>query len=335
MSRFRWSHLNKPDLKMANDLSSAIRAAEVTGAITLPNLRSVNRLIIASDYRTPDRKCDFHVMTFLIMGAHSIYSWESQRRRWRQRHLPDGRRLAFSNLGSDKLQRKASVPFLEIANGIDGLVATVAIHKDIRSIFTEGGQQTAASATPAAWKHWKSAPFENALRVIHFESLFLAGLSRDGQEVICISDNDQIVEDARRVQDYCDISNIVTPAYVPHRLTLKTATTKQDDGMLLAEDLAAIPDLVAGALGDVLTEQSRRGVLPNSPIVTFVPPDVQEKSQQILAWYIDDGQPLRRLLLRFTPGSKPSSVFSGLYYYREGNYAPESVHLSSHNSPKN
>jgi hypothetical protein len=314
-----WAPLNDPGLAIFNDLSASIAAAERAGELVMPDLRGSGRVIVVTDYRKPDDGNDFHVISYLVMGAESIPSWDANRAQWRKDYMPDNRRLAFKDLGRDAVVERAVGPFLSMADSIDGVIVTLAIHKNIKSLFAARGLIDMTEPRFEKWRHWKPRPFENVLRILFFEGVLLAGLTADKQRVFCISDSDEVL--ARGLQEFCDISNDILPSIVPHELRMETATTLQDDGSLFAEDLAAIPDLTVGALGEVLTAQARAGVLPMGPIVTFLPAGIQDKSQSILGWLYETPSPLKRFLICVHRESERRPIRSAIMKFWDGIHA--------------
>jgi hypothetical protein len=86
------------------------------------------------------------------------------------------------------------------------------------------------------------------LRVVHIVSFFLAGLSRAHQNVIWITDEDEIAANDNRMRELTNLFGNISSHYLPHSMGhFRCGTMKSDDGSRQLEDLASIPDLVAGA----------------------------------------------------------------------------------------
>src|ERR1039457_1632510 len=94
---------------------------------------------------------------------------------------------------------------------------------------------------------------------------FIAGLSQKNQDVFWFSDEDEIAANPQRLTLLTKMWANVISNYPVHSLRhLKCGTTRSDDGSNEIEDFAAIPDLVAGALSDLLTSiagQFRLGLI--------------------------------------------------------------------------
>jgi len=88
----------------------------------------------------------------------------------------------------------------------------------------------------------------------NFIALLLGGISCSGQNIYWVSDEDQIVANDERKSDAARMLSAYTSLYVQHPLgELGIGTTALDPGDRGEEDLAAIPDLVAGALAESVT----------------------------------------------------------------------------------
>jgi hypothetical protein len=86
---------------------------------------------------------------------------------------------------------------------------------------------------------------------------------------------------------------------------LRCGTTKSDDGSYDLEDLAAVPDLVAGGMAEFLAAADVPGAGPLSPLLRRVPQGLTWKSRTIAPWSWSDGPLLRRFvcLIDGVPGS--------------------------------
>jgi hypothetical protein len=97
---------------------------------------------------------------------------------------------------------------------------------------------------------------------------------------------------------------------------LRCGTTECDDGSRFIEDFVSVPDLVAGALTDVLNTNSD---LQRDPTVIGRVRSLENlslKTRMILAWFKDRSQPLKRLVCVFDPSTRGSSIrTSWLQFY--------------------
>jgi hypothetical protein len=65
--------------------------------------------------------------------------------------------------------------------------------------------------------------------------------------------------------------------------------------------LASIPDLVAGALAELLTSQRAEGLVPSSSFIVPPPKRLSKKVTEIMNWFSLSHQPLKRLVFTIEP----------------------------------
>ena len=116
------------------------------------------------------------------------------------------------------------------------------------------------------------------------------------------TDQDDVAANAERLTVLTQVWAIILSNYLskaderfPFTLGhLRCGTTASDTGNLQIEDLAAIPDLVAGSLSEALTCFDKEGRRPNSRLVLPPPQSLPEKARRIIGWLTDGTMPLRR-----------------------------------------
>jgi hypothetical protein len=252
-------------------------------------------LLLGSDYGGMHKTADFEVITLLASNLETIHAWDSARSTVRNRLLPDKRRISFKTL-NDGHRRSAVGPFLDAANQIRGLLFTVAIHRRIQSVFKKYGKLEKAELESPDLEGWKPATTERALRVIHLASLLVRGLSSTGQDVLWMTDEDEIVANERRLRSFVNLFATVSSHYIPHAMRhVRIGTTMSDTGRRDVEDYVSVCDLAAGALQYLLTDGGAQTVL-DAPSL-FLPREQKPstKATQILDWFSDNERPLKRL----------------------------------------
>jgi hypothetical protein len=195
---------------------------------------------------------------------------------------------------NDYHRKAALLPFLDAANEITGLLISIALDRNVTSFFEHVAEEH--SATYAAFAGWKPEPIERALRVMHFASLILRGISTTGQDVWWFTDQDDIVANEQRLTSFVSIMATISSHYLPHTLRhLRIGTTTCDTESRDIEDYVAIPDFAAGAIQELLGTGGVR-LLLDAPSL-FLPKSqaVVPKARSILDWFADNTQPLRRL----------------------------------------
>ena len=265
----------------------------------MTNVRGSENLIIASDYGGDHKGCRFRAFSFLLASLDALGGWLKAREQFRLRYLRDGRRMSFTQLG-DRYRRAALPKFLEIAETIPGNLATVLIDRRIQSIFSGRDDLDNAQLATLRAAGWSANSLERLATITHFVAFFLAGFSRAGQNVLWVSDEDEIAANETRQKQLTEIFGIVASNYLPHNLRhARIGTTHSDNGSLELEDLGAIPDLAAGALSEIYSAYSDQNALPSGAVVVPVPQTVSWKSRQIMNWLSQDINLLSKIVFVF------------------------------------
>jgi hypothetical protein len=290
-----WYHKDEVELGLMNVFSESISSIETRRPGSVPNLRYPGTILIASDYAGFHREAAYETLSFILTNLERLGTWETARIKVRSTLLTDGRRMSYKAL-NDRVRRRALNNFLKASNVIPGLLVTVAINRRIQSVFTKDGRLALESTVPKSLFGWTPTTVERALRVTHLASLFLRGLSMSGQDVLWITDEDDIVANDGRLRSFVEAFANVSSHYLPHDLRhLRIATTRSDTGRRNLEDITAVCDLTAGSLQDILKEDAFRALL-NSPSL-WIPRISSNKSKltELMDWFSDNSQPLKRL----------------------------------------
>lgn len=250
----------------------------------ITDLRASPTLIVTSDYSGQQKGSLHEVYAFLIVGSQGWNEWESARLELRRTFRVGRRRVSFKGL-TDVRKRRMLSCFLSAADKLPGLCVALVVQRSIQSLFTKKGSLDFNSPELIEFAHYNAHVFERLLRVIHFVSFFLAGLSQPGQDVLWFTDQDDIAANDERVCELTRIWANVFGHYLQHNLRhLRCGTTKCDNGTLQIEDLASIPDLVSGALGELLNRYSTAGCKLNGRLIVPAPQGLSRKSGDICKW---------------------------------------------------
>jgi len=262
---------------------------------SLPDLRTASTILVTSDYSGEHSGAEYQVLSFLLADIERCQQWDKVRMELRARFLSDKRRMSFKGL-NDKQRQRALIPFLEAANSIPGLAFTVAIDSSIESLFAGPAPLNLDNPDFAVFRLWKRKPLEKALRIVHFISFLLAGLLRSGQNVLWFTDEDAIAANPERLGQLTDLLAWISSSYLTFNLGhLRCGTTKSDDGSRRIEDLAAVPDLIAGAIGEQLHLVRNRGPDMSSGVFWIHRGDFSAKTSFITLWLADTAKPLKRV----------------------------------------
>lgn len=242
-----------------SDLSEMVKAAWPWTAAFSKQLRALrplpfhgSHLLFGSDYSGSHNGSQFRTYGFVVVDADASPEWPSRCRKSRSAFLPDGRRMAFKSL-NDSQRRRALIPFLEASEAINGHVVVVAISKKLTRVSTHQGSIATWEALHGLRAKWDLRAFEEMVRISHFFSLFLAAWSSPEMDISWITDEDDIVANADRLDDAHQFAARLSTVHVPHHLgefMMNTPAVMPDEVMF--EDFLAIPDLAAGMIGEVL-----------------------------------------------------------------------------------
>ena len=257
-------------------------------------------IALMSDYGGEHRKSSYEVTSILVLDSENTGQWEYMRREIRLKKLKDSRRMSFKNLG-DQRRKQAFEPFLLAANSITGVCASFAIHKEVKFLCTNPKQFGEFIQQFELEGGWNAKALDHLIRLVHFICLLIAGLSQPNQNVYWISDEGSFFANTPRCQDVTRLASYFTSYYVKHQLgELGIGTTQIDEDNLRLEDLAAVPDLVAGAVADlttrIATTYGRR--IPLN-LALSLPNKLPPKVQVLVDWLTDDTQRLKRPIVVF------------------------------------
>jgi hypothetical protein len=243
-----------------------------------------SRLWILSDYSGTHRESRFFSIGVLIADASRLTNWELKRVAVRRQFLNDGRRMSFKNL-NDGNRRAALVPFLDAADEIRGLSIVLAIDKRIQHFGGFDGFQKGLKERSIILGNWKSESFERMITVTHILSVLLGMVTRQGQNVTWISDADDFFATDLHRKDCARMMGTFSSLYVRHNLgALAIGTTELDEGDRYEEDLAAIPDIAAGGVGELYNNVLMEfGKIPG--IAFLGPKNLSKKSDLITSWF--------------------------------------------------
>jgi hypothetical protein len=281
------------------DLNEMVRAAwpwATAFSKQLRALRSVpfhgSHLMFGSDYSGSHSGSQFRTYGFVIGDADSSPEWPARCRESRIAFLASGRRMAFKSL-NDRQRRRALIPFLEASESLDGHVVVVAINKKITHISTHQSSVGVWEALYGFQARWDPRAFEEMVRVSHFFSLFLAAWSSPNMNISWMTDEDDIVANAGRLDDAHQFAARLCTLHVPHRLgefMMNTPAVMPDE--LMFEDFLAIPDLAAGMISEILKTKAANQFKSSLSVYNDQP--LTEKSDIIADWFWHNSGTLKK-----------------------------------------
>jgi hypothetical protein len=250
----------------------------------------------------------------MITTLNDFQKWEPERRKLRVENLPDNRRMSFKGL-NDIQKQKTLKPFLTSAETMSGLVFTVAIESNIKTLFEGKSPVNLDNPDFFMFKSWKPKVLENAFRTVHFLSFLLAGIAHPLQNVLWFSDEDEIAANPERIKQLTNLVAWIGSSYLDFDLGhLRCGTTKSDDGSKQIEDLTAIPDMVAGAISEQVNLEP---VFPSEPSKFFWlhRGDYSEKTSFITLWLTDTKKPLKRIFCSIDSVANSGNTKVSLFHF--------------------
>jgi len=284
-------------------IASTISQLDLAYPNSLPDLRSGPSLLLASDYGGQHKSAPYEAFSFLIADLSYCGDWNQMRSRIRKEFLRDNRRMGYKGM-NDRRKRSALLPFLRAADNIPGLVLTVLVDKRLQAELLFSGAER--GSVPDLLQSWPVPVVKKFIWVIHVGSALVAGLSAKGQNLLWITDEDDIAANDSRIIEATPLVAGILSQYLPHDMAhLRFGTTKCDSGDLLLEDFAAIPDLAAGALVEIPKVDTVRldsGV--RTPLRGYVP----WKALSILSWLGRGSGELRKISVVVDQGDSGAQV---------------------------
>ncbi|MGD0785913.1 MAG: hypothetical protein ABR969_08875 [Sedimentisphaerales bacterium] len=278
-----------------------------------PDFHDSNTLLIGSDYSGESSKSPYSVYSFLLTTLESWTVFESKRLEVRKFCFSDTRRMSFKGLG-DVQRQKALKPLLEAANSLKGLSFTMAVNKKCVSFFPENGPMDLANPDFYMFKKWKKRVLEKAFLITHCISFLVAGLSREGQDILWFTDEGDITANDEYVCDLTSLFAWISSLYLQHDLGhCRVGTSRCDSGENQIEDLLAIPDLVAGAISEQLSLESIK--LSNKPTFFFKRSDFTDKTKNISWWLLDAKKHLKKFVCFVDPSVDGKGHLSSFFHF--------------------
>lgn len=254
---------------------------------------------VASDYSGQHKDASHESYTFLVTSELLLRKWLPQLHEFRQRHLPDGRRLSFKRL-NDNIRWKALPRYLSTMGNFEGTIITIMVDKRVGSFFFGGPANAIVEFPDCFSKDAKKRTVEKMFRLASFVSFILCGLRNESQVSHWISDHDEALDSHSKREQFSRLASYLTfgatgwfnPA--DHYF----GTTELPTAPPWAEDFAAITDLVAGASSKMSSS------LPsffgeNAWTVRMDSDDVKDdRSRAIGTWLASPDKKLKHVLLR-------------------------------------
>jgi hypothetical protein len=273
----------------------------ISGGLSPPGFPHGSRgrnLMLAGDFSGTHSGPLYTTYAFLLLDLDRNTWWFQAQRAFRMEALRGGRRLSFKAL-NDRKKRGALPLFLMAADQIEGALVVIAVARNGISLFKPREHNLEVSELISSWK---AGVHEHLLRVVHLSALCVSLVSQPDQNLLWISDQDEIVSNDNQITRLTHLFAQVWGNITSHALGhLQLGSTRSDDGTLALEDLAAIPDLGAGAACEAISGMRRQGCFPVRGLYNRLPIGLSAKTDYILRWLAVRDRPLRRVMVVVDP----------------------------------
>jgi hypothetical protein len=269
-----------------------LQSSEARKELLLPNIQDENETIaVFSDYGGEHSSSKYYTYSFLVVAYNQLYLFNKKMNELRAEY---GLNDPFKEIAFKRLDHGPSFRFLEpyllaAQNLINGLVLTVVVEKEIDSLFIDGKLNSSKVLQEALAKigmsYLKPAVAEKLFRVTHYLSFLITLLSKEGQKVFWMTDNDAIAANTERFKDALSYFSRVLGHYSQKKYALVGGAVPFEEKDSSFLDLLSIPDLVGGAVENYLTNKSRGGEGEFS---------VKPGSEVILKWLANQGISLKK-----------------------------------------
>lgn len=293
-----WQRLPSPAFGLAGTISREIAKFEWTAPGVLPNLRSGREFICGSDYAGSHKVSRYESFAFVVFAGGGRGRWEQARLQLRAGELGPNREMSFKQLRHGA--RKRALPaFLAAADLLEGLVLIVLVDKQLPRLIGDPGDPARLPEMVVAKRGWNLKSFDRLSLVCSFLAMLIAGLSDEAQDLLWITDQDEIAPNPAKHDHAGNVAWLHISRYAPknHRQFV-FITTEVDSriGNMRHEDIVAIPDLAAGALTAALSSVATSELRVSERLAVPVGVDLPECAVEILSW-LSVQSSLRRLVV--------------------------------------
>ena len=237
-------------------------------------------MVILSDFSGQHKNSHFETYSFLFLDPHQNSDWFSKQVQFRANGSLENRRMSFKSMNDIK-RRDALLPFLSMANFVEGCLVTFAISKNGQSLFASSLEPRGEDILSS----WKLKTREHVMRIVHLGAYLAAAFSRPMQNLIWIIDEDDAAANDQQLKQLTNVFGHMMNHYLSHDLKhVRCGTSRSDNGALQLEDLLAITDLAAGTMAEISTAFANENTFPGKGAITPLTKKLSEKSRLIAAW---------------------------------------------------
>lgn len=295
--RHVWQKLNHPKFALAYQISECIARRQWIDPSIFTDVRHGKEALVACDFSGSHAAANYEAFAFLVGAIGGSAKWMETRSAVRDRFLPNNRRMAYKSL-NDAMRLRALPSFLNAANNFPGNLVVFLISKQIHTLFADPGTPGFFPELVVAERGWKKKSFQRLLLVASLGSLLVSCLSAPSQDILWVSDQDEIAANAEKHNHAGHVIHHCISRYAPdHQGLLVFLTTEGDFNTRQLEDIVAVPDLAAGALVDALSHCDKLKRSSDERLWVPISSELPSKAHTILQWFSANSFPLKRLVV--------------------------------------
>ena len=271
------------------EFQKQLQALEDRNELWLPNLRDENNSIaIFSDYGGESSDSRYYTYSFLICAWDQIGDFTKAMKTLRSETGLNDKEIAFKDFNYGPIKRTLRKYIENLSNLVNGYLLTVVIEKSVDSIFGTHKNVTQThilrTLKDAGFGDWKPKVAEKLLRITHFSVFLVALLSKEGQKIFWMTDNDAIAPSKERFNDTLKLFSNLLNHYCKHEFSLVCGATTFKEKSPQFLDLLSATDIVAGSIEHYFTRKQTIGD-------EFT---INNDVDHILAWLTGQGIALKR-----------------------------------------
>ena len=245
-------------------LESNLKGADARGTLMVPELRTHGNETVGvfADYGGEHRSSRYFTYSFLVFGWNHAQTVQDHFREIREKHsVPEGREISYKRLSNGPIKR-CLPEYLKACDNVAGMLCTVAVHKEIKSVFGPPNKETEEvlikTLEDNGFGKRKPKVAEKLLRVVHLSAYLTAWLSHEGHKLFWLSDNDEIAPNPGKSLEAIKLFQNVLQLYSKHPFgTVGYATPQEMDKPEMILDFLSMTDLAAGAIEGFLSREDK------------------------------------------------------------------------------
>lgn len=263
-------------------------------------LRSSQRIVVITDFSGPELQQSY-TTGILVADYNDLMHWyQTDLSAWRATEKVPGT-IGYKKItDTDERDLIRLNRFLQCASRLPGILVTVTVPKNPKRFFTKKGDCTANEHRILRGKLGDKT-FESLRRFATFLSVVLKPIHRSDQHLLWLCDHDDIIAD----ESICNTTQLHIAAQlgaVLGRPTLPGLVKPSDIvNTMAAEDVLAVPDVAAGAIGEYLQASHIHYGHHGLDGGYGPPPNVKSKATEIAIWFGMKETQLVKLALSLDP----------------------------------